>query len=349
MYFASDNAGPVHPKIMEAIANANAGYAMAYGNDDISAEAKAKVREVFEAPDAAVQFVATGTAANSLILATLANPWEAIFCTPAAHIEGDECNAPEFFTGGAKLTLIGEAEDKMTARELHAKLAGRDPSDMHSTQVGPVSITQVTERGTIYSLDEIRAICEVAGEFGVPVHMDGARFSNACVALGCTPAEMTWKAGIDAVSFGGTKNGCMSVEAAVFFNPKYAREFELRRKRSAHLFSKHRYLSAQMDAYLTGDLWRDLAESANGRCRRLREGLSKVEGVSLPFNSQANMIYFTAPQALHRKAFDAGAVYHIEAGNIDTAPPAELLLGRLVCDWSMTSEGVDHFLDVLSA
>ena len=349
MHFASDNTGPVHPKIMEAIADANDGKAMAYGNDETTSRAAGRVREVFEAPDAAVYFVPTGTAANSLILATLAQPWDKIFCSQAAHINCDERNGPEFFTGGAKLVPIGTNEDKVSAEALNAAATKRPHPDVHNAQRGPVSITQVTERGTLYSIEEIREICDVAHAFGLPVHMDGARFSNAAVALGLSAAEMTWKAGIDAVSFGGTKNGCMAVEAVVFFDPKHAWEFELRRKRSAHLFSKHRYLSVQMDAYLTDGLWRETAEMANAQTSRLKEGLQGIDGVNLPFDPKANMIYFEATQALHRKAMDAGAVYAIEFGNQDSPDPKEIWTGRLVCDWSVADDQVDRFLDILSS
>ena len=187
----------------------------------------------------------------------------------------------------------------------------------------------------------------MAHKYQMPVHMDGARFSNAAVALGCSAAEMSWKAGVDAVSFGGTKNGCMAVEAVVFFNPKHAWEFELRRKRSAHLFSKQRYLSVQMDAYLTDGLWRETAEMANAQTSRLKEGLRGIDGVNLPFEPKANMIYFEASQVMHRKAQEAGAVYALEFGDLDSSDPEEIWTGRLVCDWSVKDDQVDQFLDVL--
>ena len=190
------------------------------------------------------------TAANALALAILTPPWGAVFCHRNAHVEEDECGAPEFYTGGAKLVLIDGPDARITPEALRATVIATAQGGVHNTQRGPVTITNATEAGTVYSAAEVAALCTVAREFGLPVHMDGARFANALVAAGCTPAEMTWKAGVDVLSFGGTKNGCMGVEAVVIFDPAKAWEFELRRKRGGHLFSKHRYLSAQMDAYL---------------------------------------------------------------------------------------------------
>lgn len=346
MFFASDNSGPVHPKVMEALAAANAGYVMAYGDDPITRRAQERVREVFEAPDAAVWFVPTGSAANSLALACLATPWDAIYCARAAHIHEDECNAPEFYTGGAKLLLVGAEEDKFNAAELQAEF-DRWPRTLHNPQHGPVSITNVTEKGTLYSLDEIRAISDVAHANGLKLHLDGARFANACVALNATAAEMSWKAGVDAVSFGGTKNGCMGVEAVVVFDPDLARDFELRRKRAGHLFSKARYLAAQMDAYLNDDLWRDLAAKANSSGQRLADGLRQTGSAGFPWEPGANMIFTTLPSAAHARAMNQGAVYGLWADGLGDDPAAQLLC-RLVCDWSMTDAAIDRFVEAVS-
>ncbi|WP_299352336.1 beta-eliminating lyase-related protein [uncultured Shimia sp.] len=343
MYFASDNAGPAHPAIVDAIARANQGYAMPYGADTIMDEVRAQIRDLFEAPEAAVYLVATGTAANVLALSTYWQPFETAFCSPVAHIHEDECNAPEFFAGGAKLTLVGEG-DKMTPDALRAAIAKEETRDVHGPKRGPVSITQVTERGSVYSLEELNALCAVAKSFDLPVHLDGARFSNALVALGCTPAEMTWKAGVDVVSFGGTKNGCVGVEAVVMFDPQKAREFELRRKRGAHLFSKHRYLSAQMHAYLTGDLWRESAAHANANCARLAAGLDSIADASFMYQPQANMIFCSFPRAAHQRLHDAGAVYYIWSGELDGDDPQEHLQARLVCDWSISEAEIDQFI-----
>jgi threonine aldolase len=347
MFFASDNGGPVHPAVMAALAAANAGYASGYGADPLTQAVQARLREVFEAPHAAVYLVATGTAANSLILASMTRPWDTVFCTRPAHVNEDECNAPEFFTGGAKLTLVPDHDARMTVAGLRAAIQGEETRGVHGPQRGPVTITQATEKGTIYSLAQIAALTGVAREFGLRTHLDGARFSNAMVALGCSAAEMTWKAGIDAVSFGGTKNGLMGVEACVIFDAALAREFELRRKRGAHLFSKHRYLAAQMQAYLTDDLWREMAAQANAMTARLVAGMAGMAQVRLLFEPQANIIFAAWPRALHQRLQAAGAVYYIWNGDADHGDPAEMLTARLVCDWSMTAETVDRFLAVM--
>lgn len=342
MNFASDNAGPVHPRVISALIDANEGHAPAYGADRWTADAVARIRDAFEAPEAAVHLVATGTAANSLALATLARPWDMILCSEMAHVQEDECNAPEAFTGGAKLMPLPARQAKLTPEVLRPALefAG---SSVHQPQRGPVTITQATEKGTVYALDEIRAVTSVAREFGSRVHLDGARFANALVALGCTPAEMTWKAGVDAVSFGGTKNGLMGVEAVVLFDPALSWEFELRRKRAAHLFSKGRYLGAQMAAYLTDDLWLDMARAANASLSLLVEGLRGL-GVTPEWEPEANLVFVRLPRAMHQRLRAAGATYHLWDGPLDRGDPDEPLLCRLVCDWSTGPGAVDRFL-----
>ena len=342
MYLASDNAGPVHPQIMTALERANSGFAMPYGADPLMEEVRGQIRAIFESPEAAVYLVATGTAANSLALACYCQPWQTVFCSPVAHIHEDECNAPEFFTGAAKLTLV-PGSDKMTPEALRAAIAFEEKRGVHGPQRGPVSITQVTERGGVYDLDHLRALTAVARDFDLPVHLDGARFANALVALGCTPAEMTWKSGVDVLSFGGTKNGCMGVEAVVLFDPAKAWEFELRRKRGAHLFSKHRYLSAQMAGYLKDDLWRDTAAAANATCAHLAEGL-RAKGAEFLYQPQANMIFARFPRSVHQRLHDAGAKYYVWEGELEGDDPEELLAARLVCDWSLGIDQVDLFL-----
>lgn len=343
MHFHSDNCGPAHPSIMAALAKANEGYAPSYGADDIMGEVRTRLRALFEAPEAAVYLVATGTAANVLGLATLTRPYQTIFCTPHAHIEVDECNSPEFYTGGAKLSLVG-TQDKMTPDALDEAIGKWTEGDVHTAQRGPVCLTQVTERGQLYTPDEIRALTAVAKRHGLPVFLDGARFANAIAALGCTPAEMTWQAGIDALSFGGTKNGCLDVEAVIFFDPAHAWEFELRRKRGAHLHSKHRYLSAQMHAYLTDDLWLELAQRANAAGAHLAAGLRTVPECRFTHTPQANMIFAKLPRATHQRLVAAGAGYGLYDGPLETGDPAEPLLCRLVCDWSINHAEIDRFI-----
>ena len=347
MFFASDNSGPVHPSVIDALAAVNQGHVMAYGHDPVTERAVAMVRDVFEAPEAAVWFVGTGSAANALALACLSEPFDAICCSRVAHVFEDECNAPEFYTGGAKLLQVGAEDDKFTADELRTEFE-RWPRSLHTSQHGPVSITNVTERGTLYSLDEIRAISDVAHEQGVKLHLDGARFANACVALDVTAAEMTWKAGVDAVSFGGTKNGLMGVEAVVVFDPDLALDFELRRKRGGHLFSKGRYLAAQMEAYLTNDLWHDLARRSNASASRLVEGLQGTGRVDFLWEPQANMVFPSFAASAHRRLSEAGAIYHLWQGNPAGPTDADVSC-RLVCDWSISDKDIDRFVDLVAA
>ncbi|MBF9046204.1 low specificity L-threonine aldolase [Rhodobacterales bacterium LSUCC0031] len=343
MIFASDNTGPVHPKIMDAVMSANDGYAMPYGNDDITAAARQAVRGLFEAPDAVVEFVATGSVANALALACLAKPWDGVFCHRIAHVEEDECGAPDFYSG-AKTILIDGADAKFTPAALEAAIVQCKARGVHGAQPGPVTITNITERGTVYSLDEIRTITAVARAHGLATHLDGARFANACAALGCSPAEMTWKAGIDAVSFGGTKNGCMGVEAVVMFDPAHGRELALRRKRGGHLFSKHRYLSAQMLPYCSDGLWLEMAQTANARLAQLVQGLAQVDGARLAHPAAGNLAFIDLPRAAHARAFAAGAQYYTFGGTVEDGPPDAPLRCRIVCDWAKTSDDVARLL-----
>jgi threonine aldolase len=344
MIFASDNTGPAHPRVMEAVLRANEGRALPYGNDPVTQAAIAGLRDLFEAPDASVQFVATGTAANALALAALANPWDAIFCHRVAHVEEDECGAPEFYSN-AKLTLVDGAAGRMDPQALETAINTCIARGFHGAQPGPVTLTNITELGTAYTLDQIADIVTVARRHGLPVHLDGARFANACAALGCSPADMTWRLGIDAVSFGGTKNGCLGVEAVVMFDPARDREVLLRRKRGGHVWSKTRYLSAQMGAYVTDGLWLDMAQAANARMAELVAGLRSLPDAVIHEQPAANIVFVSLPRAAHQRAFAAGARYGV-TGDIDNGAPDDMLRCRLVCDWSFEAADIARALAV---
>ncbi|WP_406870695.1 low specificity L-threonine aldolase [Thioclava sp. 'Guangxiensis'] len=348
MNFGSDNTSGVAPRIMEGLVAANAGHARSYGADDLTKAVEARIREVFEAPEARVFLVTSGTAANALSCALLTNPWEAIFCHRNAHIEEDECGAPEFFSDGAKLVLVEGEDAKMTPETLAQKI-GHTGAAIHNIQRGMVSITNSTEFGTVYNAQEVRALCDVAKAHDLPVHMDGARFANALVRLGGSPAEMTWKAGVDVLSFGGTKNGCMGVEAVVIFDPARAQEFELRRKRAGQLMSKHRYLAAQMLAYLEEGYWLELARHANAMADKLSQGLAALPSVRLLHPVQSNGVFVALPRHLHRKLMGEGAYYYLWPfdQDLETGDPEELISARLVCSWSTTAQEVGAFLDHL--
>ncbi|SHG55351.1 threonine aldolase family protein [Cognatishimia maritima] len=339
MHFASDNAGIAHPTVIQAIVEANEGYALGYGQDDLTKAAVAQVRAAFEAPEAAVYFLPTGTAANALALACLTRPYETIFCAPMAHIQEDECGAPEFFSG-AKLTLVG-TEDKITPKALRAAIDQCVTRGFQGVRPGALSLSQVTEFGQVYTLDEIRALTEIAHKAGIPTHMDGARFAHACVALGVSAAEMSRQSGIDAVSFGATKNGCLGVEAMVLFDPARADELEARRKRGGHLLSKQRFLSAQMLAYLIDDLWLTLASQANVKAAALAKQLSEIDGVSLAYPCEANMIFahFSRPKWDTIKVSGAKVTLVSEE--------SDQVMLRLVCDWALPEDDIERFLKLL--
>ncbi len=340
MFFKSDNGSGAAPEVMAALMRANDGYASSYGADEIMERVTQQVRTVFEAPQAAVYLVATGTAANALALSLYAQPWTAVFCHEDAHIAVDECGAPEFYSG-AKLALVPGPHGKMTPETLSAALARVGTSGVHGVQRGMLSVTNVTEAGTVYTPAEVAALTALARARGLPCHLDGARFANALVATGATAAEMTWQAGIDIVSFGGTKNGCLGVEAVVMFDPAKAWEFELRRKRGGHLFSKHRFLSAQMEAYLEGDLWLRLATHANAMGARLVDGMKTVEGAHLLHPAQANILFPEWAPGTHERAGARGALYYPWTASEGREA------ARLVASWSTTEADVDGLIAAL--
>lgn len=349
MHFASDNTSPVPPQVLDALIAANHGHAMPYGNDVTTTGVRDAIRRAFEAPEAEVHLVATGTAANALALACLCPPWATVYCHRNAHVEEDECGAPEFFSGGAKLTLLGGDHAKIDPEELDRAIAFTARAGVHNVQRGALTLTNATEAGAVYTPAEVAALCRVAKAADLPVHMDGARFANAIVSAGCTPAEMTWKAGVDVLTFGGTKNGLMGVEAVVLFDPARAWEFELRRKRGGHLFSKHRYLSAQMAAYLDDDLWLKMAERANHAAARLSAGIAALPGATLLHPTEANAVFGAWPREGHRRAQKAGAQYYLWPMDQTLEGPGETpLSARLVCSWCTTDEEIDAFLALVA-
>ena len=357
MWFTSDNAGPAHPKMLEALAAANEGYCASYGADPISARLEGRVREIFEAPRARVLLATTGSAVNAIALAALCPPWGAVFCHRHAHVEEDECGAPEFYSGGAKLTLIDGDHAKMDPEALRAAIAHAARAGVHNVQRGAVSLTNVTELGAVYRPAEVSRIGRVARDFELPLHMDGARFANALAAAGGPAAEMTWKAGVDVLSLGASKNGAMAAEAIVVFEPEALEErfgtdkvweLELRRKRGGHLFSKMRYVAAQMDAWLADGLWLDLAGRANAMAARLADGLRGVEGVRLQHPAEANMMFAAFPREMHRRADAAGAKYYMWPFDQSLEGPGEEPLScRLVCNWATTEADVDGLVAAL--
>jgi threonine aldolase len=348
MIFTSDNAAGCAPEILAAVTAAAEGHAMPYGADPVTAELEERVRELFEAPEARVFPVATGTAANALALACLCPPWATVYAHTLSHIEVDECGAPEFYSGGAKLTLIDGAEARMPVAALAERARDGGARAVHNVQNGAVSLTQATELGAVYSPGELAALCGVARDHGMPVHMDGTRFANALARTNATPAEMSWKAGVDVLCLGATKNGAMAAEAVILFDPERSWEFELRRKRGGHLFSKMRFVSAQMNAYLTDGLWLRLAGRANAMADRLAAGIARIDGARVTNEVGANMLFVEMRPGQHRALEAAGARYYPwpavqDVGGADEAP----FRARLVSSHDTTEAEVDRFLEVL--
>ena len=305
MNFASDNITGAAPEIINAIIKANEGTQLGYGNDELTHAVQNRICEIFET-NADVFLVATGTAANALALSVMTPSHGAVLCHWTSHVYEDECGAPELFSGGARLIPVDGIQGKLDPKDLIEK-ASYGKGDVHMLQPSAATVTQVSEMGTIYSLDELGAIAEVCREHDLTMHMDGARFANALVGLGCTPAEMSWKTGVDILSFGATKNGALGVEAVVIFNPRLAKTFAFKRKRTGHLISKMRLLSAQMAAYLDNDLWLTNARHANNMACALYAGLSKIQTIEFPYSVDANMLFPIFPtkltNALHADGF----------------------------------------------
>ena len=293
--FGSDNVTPACEAVMQAINAANQGAAYSYGGDDITARLRARANELFEA-EVAIFPVTTGTAANALALSQIAVPYGAVYCYEAAHIVTDECGAPEFFSGGSKLIGLAAADGKIRAQQLTQAWAFADDMGVHHVKPAAVSLTQATEWGTVYSNEELRAIGALAKARGLKVHMDGARFANALAHLKCSAAEATWRSGIDVLSLGATKNGALCAEAVVFFDKSLAADFEYRRKRAGHLWSKMRFLSAQLLAYLDNDVWLKNARHANAMAASLSQGLKEIPGTRVLHPVQANEVFVEFPE-----------------------------------------------------
>ncbi len=306
MDFRSDNHAGAAPEILAALAAANEGPAAAYGDDDWTARVQERFSALFET-EVQVFPVATGSAANALALSAMSPPWGVIYCHREAHVQVDECGGPEFFTGGAKLLPLEGANGKIAPAALEAAIFGSGV--VHHAQPAGVSITQASECGTLYGAHEVMEIAQVCRQAKLGLHMDGARFANALAGLNCRPAEVTWKAGVDLLSFGATKNGCFAAEALVVFRPELAESLAFRRKRAGHLFSKMRFLSAQLLAYLDDDLWLKNARHANAMASRLAEVLQQAGG-RLAHPVQANEIFIHLPDDLAESLRQKGAQFY---------------------------------------
>jgi threonine aldolase len=344
MYFASDNTAGMAPEILAALGKANTGYALGYGNDEWTRRVEQRFAEIFER-EVAVFLVPTGTVANALAIAHVTPPWGAVLCHAISHIATDECGAPEFFGGGTKLVGLGGEGAKISAATLRTALDESWGGPHHVTP-SVLSLSQATECGTIYRVAEIRELADIAHRKGLLLHMDGARIGNALARTNVSAAEMTWKAGVDVLSFGATKGGAMGAEAVIYFDPARGANMQDRRKRGGALASKHRFIAAQMEAYLAGDLWLRLARHANDMADALGAGLAGV-GCAPVWPVEANEVFAPLTLAADQRLKAAGAMYYPWPGeglNIG----ADKILVRLVTSFQTTRDDVDRFLAMVS-
>lgn len=351
MNFASDNWAGASDPVSRALAAAAAGLAPAYGGDELTRRVGDRFNQVFER-EVSVAFVATGSAANGLALSCLMKPGGVVICHRDSHIFTDECGAPGFLADGAKLLTLGGRHGKLVADDVGDALRAHGPGNSRAGRAVAVSITQLSEAGTAYSVEEISAIGERARRAGVGLHMDGARFANALAALGCSPADMTWRAGVDVLSFGATKNGCWCAEAVVFFDPERGDGFDFVRARSGHRFSKNRFVAAQFEGYFAQDHWLELARHANRRGAELAEGLSRSPHVRLAWPSAANEVFAVMGQATAEHLRQAGAVFHpwpAGAGEVEPPLAADEAVYRLVTSFCTRPEAVTALLAALAA
>lgn len=344
MFFASDNWAGAHPAIADSLSAHAPGFSAAYGEGELDQMVYRRFSEIFER-EVAVFFVATGTAANSLALTAFNKPGGIAFGHREAHIIEDECGAPEYFTGGARIHAVDGPLGRIDPENLEQALARFTPEFVHAGRSMAVSITQSTEAGTVYTLDDIDRIASIARHHGLPLHMDGARFANALAALDVTPAEMSWKRGVDILSFGGTKNGCWCAEAIVLFDLEKANEMAFLRKRAAQLFSKSRFVAAQFDAYFRDGLWLETARHANAMAARLAAAIEDSRGVRLAWLPQANEVFATMRKAEAERLQAAGAAFydwhrpHGFNGHIGK----DEALYRFVTSFTTTAEEIDRF------
>lgn len=345
MNFASDNTAAVAPEIMAALTRANDGYALGYGADSWTKRVEQRFSDIFKS-EVAVFLVPTGTAANALALAHLTPPWGAVLCHAESHIATDECGAPEFFGGGIKLVGIPGEAGKITADALTSTLGAPHWGAPHHVTPAALSLSQTTEAGTVYQPHQIRELADIAHARGLAVHVDGARFGNALARMNVSPDEATWKSGVDVMSFGATKGGALAAEAIVFFDPARGADMAARRKRGGHLLSKHRFIAAQMETYLTDDLWLNLARHANAMADRLSDALTAA-GFTPVWPVEANEVFVILPNdAVDRLKADGAGFYlwHTDSLPKGTVIGDDAKLLRLVTSFATTTGDVDQFV-----
>ncbi|MGL4634599.1 MAG: threonine aldolase family protein [Beijerinckiaceae bacterium] len=350
MHFGSDNVVGASPKVMEALLAANTGAMASYGDDELAQSIEKRFSEIFE-KDVGVFLMSTGTAANGLALACITPPWGEVICHQDAHVMTDECGGPEQWTGGAKITPLAGVGGKILSADLEATLSA-PRRGIHSVKPASLSLTNLTECGTRYTADETAALAAVAHGHGLKVHLDGARFTNALVSSNESPAALTWKAGVDVLCLGATKNGALAAEAVIFFDKALAETANYRRMRGGHLISKGRLLSGQFNGWLANDHWLELATTANHAAKRLSTGIAALPNARLAWPTDGNEVFAVIPEALEQKLLSQGFKFYRwrhESMAADQKPGAGEVLCRLVCSWQTQDADIDSLLRAMAA
>ena len=334
--FRSDNCGRAAPELIQALVSANEGSVLGYGGDALTKQLQTRFSQLFEHP-VQVFPIPTGTGANALALAAVGSPFGAVYCSPEAHINTSECNATSFFGSGLKVTPVHGVDGKVDPPALDAAVSNSGKGQAHKNQPEAINLVQATDMGAVYSVSEVAAIGQIARAHGLTVHMDGARFANAVATLGCTPAELTWKAGVDILSFGVTKNGGLLTDAIVVFNPDIAKKMGFHLRRAGMIWSKMRFASAQVLAYVQDDLWLRLARQSNAAALTVAQGIAHLQGVKLIAPVQANELFVE----MNPKAVDyliaQGVLFYRRAPN----------MFRLVCRWDTTTEETTRLIALI--
>jgi threonine aldolase len=331
--FRSDNCGRAAPELIQALVNANEGTALGYGADETTKALNARLSELF---DHWVQVfpIPTGTGANALALAAVGTPFGAVYCSPEAHINTSECNATSFFGSGLKVSPVPGVHGKMDHTALEIAISNSGKGQAHKNQPEVINLVQATDLGAVYSVPEVCALSHVARSHGLTVHMDGARFANALATLGCSPAELTWKAGVDILSFGVTKNGGLLADAIVVFNPTIAKNIGFHMRRAGMIWSKMRFASAQIMAYVTDDLWLRLARQSNAAATEISQALAQIDGVHLLAPVQANELFVEMSAAAIDQLAANGVLFYRRSPT----------LARLVCRWDTTQDEISQLI-----
>ena len=338
MNFISDNQSTVFPEIIEYLQEVNKNSSPSYGNDIVTNKAKNLISDFFE-KKVEVRYVSSGTASNSIALSTISPPYGGILCSDNSHLDGDECGAPEFFTGGAKLIKIPTSNGIISSKTLKQKINRFGLHGIHEVKLSVLDITQISELGTIYSAEELKELSDIAHKNNMLTHMDGARFANACASLNCNPSEITWKSGIDIMSLGATKNGAMACELIVVFDSKIIDDIDRRQKRAGHLWSKNRYMAAQIIKWIENDRWLKAATKANNYAKNIHEILKLNKNINIPFSMDGNMVFAEIPSKIQKYLLKKNVKFN--------KWPNKKNLTRFVASWDTKQSEINNLKKII--